>query len=207
MYRLPRVTDPDDERRARDEDDGEALTPRPWSLVAAALVTSSLGLLEARQAEAVLRFLRDPMPPRPVTFPMAVQAALWSCAQDHLRAMVAVEAARLVLAVLLFVAASRVLLRAQGSGWLWRQALAGNVAVTLAAAWHERSLIPAWTLAFRRALAEATPAIASPQKSLSAEEFFRLTAGVSVWTTGALAAMFLAALAYASRPATRAITG
>lgn len=191
---------------APDTDD-ESTPPRPLPLVAAALATCGLGMIEARQAEGMLAFVREPPPPRAGTFPMAVQHALWAVAQDHKRALVALEVGRLVLAAFLFVAAARVLVRVKDAGWLWRQALLGNVAVTFAAALYERTLIPAWVAAFGRVLGAAAGAIASPQKQMPVEEFFRLTVTVSVWTTVVLGGMFVAALAFASREQTRAHTG
>mgnify|MGYP000934536020 CR=1 FL=1 len=190
-----------------DPSDDEVLPPRPWTIPAAAVVTSLLGMLEARQAEGMLGFMREPSPPTPGNFPMAVHHALWTAVQAHRRGLVAVEAARMLLAGLLFVGAVRVLVRSTNAGWLWRQALVGNVAVTFAAAWFERHMVPTWSAAFQRALAMAPNPIPSPQKQVPVEEFFRLTASVSVWGTAVLGGIFLAALGFASRPRTREHTG
>ncbi len=81
--------------------------PRPLPVVAAALATCGLGMTEARQAEWMLAFVREPTVPRPGTFRMAVEHALWAVAQDHRRAFVALHVGRLVLAALLFVAGTR----------------------------------------------------------------------------------------------------
>ncbi len=172
----------------------------------AALATTGLGLIEARVAEDTLMLIRGPAPAAPVSFETAVQYAFWTCAQEHRRGLVALEVARLLLAGFLFLAGVRVLVRARGSGWLWRQALAGNVAVTLVAAWYERSIVSSWSSAFSRAVALVTPALRSPAKELSLEEVFRRGAQVSVWATGFLALMFLLALRYAARDRTRALT-
>lgn len=180
--------------------------PRPWSLTVAALATTGLGLIEARVADDTLSLVRGAAPQSPVSFETAVQYAFWLCAQEHRRGFVAIGVGRLVLASFLFLAGIRVLVRTRGSGWLWRQALAGNVAVTLLAAWHERALLPAWNGAFGRTLAMITPRLASPAKDLSIEELFRRGSQASVWATGLLAVMFLLAFRYASRAQTRAIT-
>ena len=106
----------------------------------------------------------------------------------------------------LFVSGMRVLVRARASGWMWRQALAGNVAVTVFAVWYERALLPAWQSAFSRAAAMVTPVIPSPVKGVTLDEVFRRSAQVSVWATGLLALMFASGLHYAMRPATRDAT-
>ncbi len=190
-----------------DHSDEETRTPRPWSVTVAALATTGLGLIEARVAEDTLMLVRGAAPPTPVSFETAVQYAFWSCAQDHRRGLVALEVGRLVMAAFLFLAGVRVLVRTRSSGWLWRQALAGNVAVTLAAAWYERALVPGWASAFARAVALATPAVPSPAKGLSVVEVFQRGAQASVWATGLLALMFLLALRFATRPRTRGVTG
>lgn len=196
MYPVAPVDD------APDTDD-ESTPPRPLPVVAAALATCGLGMTEARQAEWMLAFVREPTVPRPGTFRMAVEHALWAVAQDHRRAFVALHVGRLVLAALLFVAAARVLVRVKGAGWLWRQALLGNVAITFAAAWYERSLWPASVAAFGRALAAAAGAIPSPRAELTIGDAFRINLTVSVGLTGMLAVLLLAALAFAARPQTR----
>ncbi len=98
------------------------------------------------------------------------------------------------------------LVRVKGAGWLWRQALLGNVAITFAAAWYERSLWPASVAAFGRALAAAAGAIPSPRAELTIGDAFRINLTVSVGLTGMLAVLLLAALAFAARPQTRAHT-
>ncbi len=185
------------------DNDDESTPPRPFPVVAVALGTCGLGMVESRQAEAMLAFVREPTPPRAGDFKMAVQQALWAVAQDHKRALIALELGRLLMAALLFLAAARVLVRVKDSGWLWRQALIGNVAITFAAAWYERSLVPGWVAAFGRAVELASNPIPSPQKEVSIQEFFRLTVSMSVGLTGLLGVLFLAALAFAMRPQTR----
>lgn len=189
-----------------DSTDEAPMAPRPWGVTAVGLGVSFLSVFQTGQAEEMLSFLRG-TPPAPADFLALARYALWSCAQEHRRALVAIEAARIVTAVLLFVASARVLLRARDSGWLWRQALGASAAVALASAWYEHALVPSWAAAFRRALPLATAPIPSPVKGLSLEESFRRVALVSSWATGLLAAVLLAALAFANRERTRAFTG
>lgn len=189
-----------------DNSDEDTQAPRPWSVTAVALATTGLGLVEARVAEDTLMLVRGAAPPTPLSFETAVQYAFWACSQAHRRGMVAMEVGRLVLAAFLFLAGVRVLVRARASGWMWRQALGANLAVTLAAAWYERALLPSWNSAFARAVAMATPAIASPAKDVPIHEVFRTGAQVSVWATGLLAVMFLLALRFAMRARTRDVT-
>ncbi|MFO0651063.1 MAG: hypothetical protein U0326_32860 [Polyangiales bacterium] len=185
--------------------DDESNAPRPWSLTVAALATTGLGLIEARVAEDTLTLVRGAAPQSPVSFETAVQYAFWACAQEHRRGFVALEVARLILAGFLFLAGVRVLVRSRGSGWLWRQALWGNVAVTLVAAWHERAILGDWNAAFGRAVAMVSPALPSPAKGVTLQEVFRRGSQMSVWATGLLALMFVLALRYASRERTRAV--
>jgi len=180
---------------------------RPLPLVLAAFVTSRLSLLEARRAEVFLALMRDPMPPRVGEFKMAFTRAFWIVAQAHPRTIGALEVARLVLATLLFIASVRVLLRVRDTGWLWRQALAGNMVVTFVAAWHERSLRTEWVTAYEQALASASVALAPPQKGIPLAEAIRLQLAASVMVTGILGVFFLLALAFAMRPQTRAMIG
>lgn len=180
---------------------------RPPLLMWTAFVTSGLSLLEARRAEVFLALMQDPAPPRVREFKMAFTHAFWLVAQAHPRAIGALEIARLVLATLLFVASLRVLLRVRDTGWLWRQALAGNVAVTFVAAWHEHSLRAEWFTAYQRALASSQVALAPSQKGLPITEAIRLQLTASVMVTGMLGSLLLLALAFATRAQTRSITG
>jgi hypothetical protein len=193
---------------APDTDDESAPPPpRPFPLVVAAFATCGLGMLEARHAEGLLALAREPVAPRVEEFKMAYVQAYWTVAQTHLRGMGALEVARLVVASLLFVAAARVLVQVRDSGWLWRQALVGNVAVTFAAAWYERSLRADWLAAYERALRSATVAIAPPQKGIPMADAVQLQLTASVAVTGLLGVLFLVALAFSMRSQTRAVTG
>lgn len=190
-----------------DTDEESAPPPRPPALVAAAFASCGIGLLEARHAEGLLALARDAAAPRVTEFKMAYVHAFWAVAQAHPRGVGAFEVARLVMATALFVASARVLVQVRDTGWLWRQALAGNALVTLAAAWHERSMRGAWLAAYERAIATAPAPIAPPQKGLAMADAIRLQLTASVGVTGLLGLLFLAALAFALRPQTRAATG
>jgi hypothetical protein len=187
-----------------DPDDIDETTqpPRPTGVVVASVVTSSLGLVVAHSSQGILHFIRGAEPPAPTTFPSVVLSAIWATARAHREAAVAIEVAQFVLAGLLFVSAARVLLRVRESGWLWRQSLIGNVAVSLMAAWHHHAMVSERVHALQTVYARFG-SIALPIKGHSPDEVFRMYALAQSWQSGLLAGCFLLALRYASKATTR----
>lgn len=176
---------------------------RPRAIPFAAAATMAFAFLGVQRAEAQLTLARVAHLPPPHDLPGAVVHATWRTAQDHRRLTAAADVGTLLVSVLLFVAASRVLFRPRGGGWLWRQALLGSVllgAVTVAV---DHALRAGRIAALRALLSNPTTRIPLPQ-GLRVEEVGSMTFGVSLAASWVTLALLCAALFYASREKTRA---
>lgn len=180
---------------------------RPRAIPALAAVTMGLGFVGVQSALNQIDLVRAASLQAPTNLVTAIVHVRWRTIQDHRRLTAASEVSVLLTSLLLFVAASRVLFRARGGGWLWRHALAANVLTGLAAAAVDHSLRPGRVSVLRTILAnEATrfPLPPGVQGGTTPLEFGALAFAVPVFGTLVTVALFAAAFAYATRERTRA---
>ena len=178
----------------------------PRGLRAAPTFTGLAGMFSAQVAlSSLVAFRRAMDPPRDLNTAWA--HAVIRAAQEQRHIAVARELAALILAVLLFVSSTRVVLRAQGAGWLWRQALLAQLVLAGATVWAERALEPAR----RRAFFEAARASVGPVQPLSGtaslDETLRALLAFSAAVPVVWAAVLGALVLYAFRPRVRAFMG
>lgn len=190
---------PDEEPTA----DGAA---RPRAIPALAAVTMGLGFVGVQTSLNQIDLVRAASLPPPTNLVTALIHVRWRTIQDHRRLSAATEVSVLLTSLLLFVAASRVLFRARGGGWLWRHALAANVLTGLVAAALDQSLRPGRVSVLRAMLANEATRFPLPPGVQGATplEFGALAFTVPVFGTLVTVGLFAAALAYALRERTRA---
>ena len=186
--------------------DEEAPRPHPRSATLAALATTCLGAIGAEDALAKLSFLRAGAP-SVHNYAEALRYAEWVSAQEHKRAVIALEVGRLLVSALLLVAGSRVLLRVREAGWLWRQALLGNVVWMAATALSERMFVGAWTRALVESMRHTQIRVPGSMQGASLEESARLAFAGFVFSTWLLDAIMLGFFVFAARARTRETTG
>jgi hypothetical protein len=121
--------------------------------------------------------------------------------------VVARETAALVLAVLLFIASTRVFLGGKNAGWLWRQALGAQLALAGATVLVERHLAPARRRAFFDAARVAGDGAQPLAGTGSLDETLRWLLTFSAALPMVWAAVVALLLIYATRPKVRAFTG
>lgn len=196
------LPDDDDDRP---EPAAEPAAPRPRMLPVAAAFTAFAAMMAGRAAEQFLRHMRDVLR-SPGDLNDAWVHAVVHAAQARPRIVVAREVAAMVLALLLFVASTRVLLRVPGAGWLWRQALVAQVALAGFSVWVERALVPHR----RRAFEEAVRAVGRPVEPLpgaaSLDESLRWLLAMSSALPAVWAMLIAGLLLYATRARVRAFT-
>lgn len=178
----------------------------PRGLRAAPTFTGLAGMFSAQVAlSSLVAFRRALDPPRDLNTAWA--HAMVRAAQEQRQVAVARELAALILAVLLFVSSTRVILRAPGAGWLWRQALLAQLALAGFTVWAERALEPAR----RRAFFDAARASVGPVQPLagtaSLEETLRALLAFSAAMPMLWGAVVALLTAYAFRARVRAFTG
>lgn len=179
--------------------DAEPEAPRPRSLAFAAVSTGLIGLAHARVAEDQLDLANEGSLATPTSYGEAFRHAQWRAAQQHRAVVVGMEVATLVLSVTLFLASVRVFLRVRGAGWLWRQALLGNIALAAFTVLIERYLMPSRLSAVRQVLATGGAAVQLPP-NVTAESVFR----VSMLSGWVMVALLLGVLYFSTRPRIRA---
>lgn len=192
-----------DQEPERASDEAEA---RPRGIPALAAVSMAAAFSRMQHAEAEISVNRSDRLPTPHDLPTALLQATWRTAQDHRRLSEAVDVGVMLMSVLLFVASSRVLFRAKGGGWLWRQAFLGNALAATAVAVVEHMLRPGRMAALRAILANPTAHIPPPpgvqgMTHLQVGEWTFVTSIVLAW---GVVALFAWALRYTSRERTRA---
>lgn len=183
---------------------------RPRSVAAVSIFTGLVAMFALLRANVELDLARASAGPSPKDFESTFALAMWEATRARPGPVVAVEVACLLLSVLLFIASSRVLLKARDAGWLWRQALAGNAAVFVARAAVARALAPSRVEAFDRVAAtvgDAVRAGARIPEPMTPQQFARVAMALSVWLNLGAALMMAALLVYAARASVREATG
>lgn len=182
---------------------------RPRSLAAVSVFTGLMAMFDLLRAKVELDLATSSTSPVARDFESTFALAMWEATHARPSLVVASEIACLLVSVLLFVASSRVLVRARGSGWLWRQALAGNFAVFVSRAVIARALAPTRVEAFDRVAAsvgEAARAGARMPDQMTPQQFARVATSLSIWLNLGAALLMAALLVYAARPMVREAT-
>jgi hypothetical protein len=178
----------------------------PRGLRAAPTFTGLAAMFSAQVAQASLSAYRRVLDPPHDLNGVWAQAVI-RAAQEQRSVAVARELAALLLAILLFIASARVVLRAPGAGWLWRQALVAQLVLAGSTVWVERFMAPAR----RRAFFEAARVAVGPVQPLSGTASLDETLRALLAFSGAVPVVWCAVVAllvaYAFRPRVRAFTG
>lgn len=178
----------------------------PRGLRALPAFTGFAAMLMGQVAQASLSTYRRVLDPAHDLNGVWAQAVI-RAAQEQRRIAVAREVAATILAVLLFIASVRVVLRSSGAGWLWRQALVAQIVLAGATVWVERALEPARRRAFFEAARSAQGAVQPLSGTASLDETLRALLAFSAAVPAVWAAVVGVILIYASRAKVRAFIG
>ncbi len=187
----------DDEQNPTD-----ASLSRPRAIPLTAAATMAFAFFGVQRAEAQLTLARFGQLPPPRDLPGAVVAATWRTAHDHRRLTAAADVGTLLVSVLLFIAASRVLFRPRGGGWLWRQGLLGSALLAAVTVAIDHALRAGRIAALHALLTNPATSIALPS-GLRADEVGSMTFGISLAASWITLALLCAALFYTSRDRVR----